>query len=61
MRSLISQVSIHKLEVFCIVAELGSVSRAADRLGIAQPVVSAHLKALAQKLGTLLTIRQGGR
>lgn len=61
MRSLISQISIHKLEVFCIVAELGSVSRAAERLGIAQPVVSAHLKALAQKLGTLLTVRQGGQ
>jgi DNA-binding transcriptional LysR family regulator len=61
MRSLISQISIHKLEVFCLVAELGSVSRAAERLGIAQPVVSAHLKALAQKLGTLLTVRQGGQ
>lgn len=59
MRSLISQVSIHKLEVFCMVAELGSVSRAAENLGIAQPVVSAHLKALAQKIGTPLTVRQG--
>ncbi|MEC7761845.1 MAG: LysR family transcriptional regulator [Pseudomonadota bacterium] len=59
MRSLISQISIHKLEVFCTVAELGSVSRAADRLGIAQPVVSAHLKALGQKFGTPLTVRQG--
>lgn len=61
MRSLISQISIHKLEVFCIVAELGSVSRAAERLGIAQPVVTAHLKALSQKLGIQLTVRQGGQ
>lgn len=59
MRSLISQISLHKLEVFCTVAELGSVSRAAERLGIAQPVVSAHLKAMAQKLGTPLAVRQG--
>lgn len=59
MRSLISQISIHKLEVFCAVAELGSVSRAAERLGIAQPVVSSHLKAMGQKLGVPLTVRQG--
>lgn len=59
MRSLIFQLSIHKLEVFCTVAELGSVSRAAERMGIAQPVVSAHLKSLAQKLGTPLTVRHG--
>lgn len=59
MRAAISQLSIHKLEVFCIVAELGSVSRAAERLGIAQPVVSAHLKSLAEKLGTPLTVRHG--
>jgi ABC-type amino acid transport substrate-binding protein len=51
MRSLVSQISIHKLEVFCHVAELSSFSRTAERMGFAQPVVSAHIKALADKLG----------
>ncbi|MBN9888962.1 LysR family transcriptional regulator [Salipiger abyssi] len=61
MRSAVSQLSLHKLEVFCMVAELESVSRAAERLGIAQPVVSAHLKAMSEKLGTPLTQRNGRR
>ena len=61
MRSTVSQLSIHKLEVFCMVAELGSVSRAAERLGIAQPVVSSHLKTLSEKLGAPLTERNGRR
>ena len=59
MRSLVSQISIHKLEVFCLVAELNSVSRAAERLGIAQPVVSSHVKMLSEKLGAPLTARVG--
>ncbi|WP_286902387.1 LysR family transcriptional regulator [Vreelandella sedimenti] len=61
MRSFVSQLSIHKLEVFCMVAELKSISRAAERLNIAQPVVSAHLKSLADKLGVSLTERSGRR
>lgn len=61
MRSMISQLSLHKLEVFCMVAELESISRAAERLGLAQPVVSAHVKAMSQKLGTALTRRNGRR
>ncbi|WP_233720970.1 LysR family transcriptional regulator [Jiella avicenniae] len=59
MRSLVAQISIHKLEVFCLVVELGSFSRAAERLGIAQPVVSAHVKALSDKFGASLTGRMG--
>ncbi|MCQ4290987.1 LysR family transcriptional regulator [Pseudomonas stutzeri] len=61
MRSAISQLSIHKLEVFCAVAELKSVSLAAEHLNIAQPVVSTHLKSLADKLGVTLTERNGRR
>ncbi|MGQ9368317.1 LysR family transcriptional regulator [Azospirillum sp. ST 5-10] len=61
MRSVVSQISIHKLEVFCLAAELNSLSRAAERLGIAQPVVSAHIKALSDKLGAPLTARNGRR
>lgn len=61
MRSVISQLSIHKLEVFCAVAELKSVSLAAVHLNIAQPVVSTHLKSLSDKLGVALTERSGRR
>lgn len=61
MRSAASQLSLHKLEVFCEVAETGSVSRAAERLGLAQPVVTTHVRALAEKLGCRLTERQGRR
>ncbi|MEQ5856874.1 LysR family transcriptional regulator [Halomonas sp. YLB-10] len=61
MRSVISQLSIHKLEVFCAVAELKSVSLAAVHLNIAQPVVSTHLKSLSDKLGVTLTARSGRR
>lgn len=61
MRSRVSQVSLHKLEVFCLVVELNSVSRAAEYIGIAQPVVSAHVKALASHLGVSLTVRSGRR
>jgi len=61
MRSIISQLSIHKLEVFCEVAQLKSISRAAERIGIAQPVVSSHIKTMSQKLGTTLIQRDGRR
>ncbi len=59
MRSLISQLTLHKLEVFCHVAELESVSRAAEECSIAQPVVTTHIKALSEKLGVQLTQRNG--
>ena len=61
MRSSTSQLSIHKLEVFCAVAERQSVSIAAEHLNIAQPVVSTHLKSLSEKLGVTLTRRSGRR
>lgn len=61
MRSSVSQLSIHKLEVFLKVAELKSVSNAAEHLHIAQPVVSAHIKSLSEKLGVKLIERDGRR
>lgn len=61
MRASTSQLSIHKLEVFCAVAERQSVSLAAEHLNIAQPVVSTHLKSLSEKLGVTLTKRSGRR
>lgn len=61
MRSLISQISIHKLEVLCTVVELNSFSRAAQKLNITQPVVSAHIKALTDKFDGPLLARNGRR
>ncbi|WP_127114440.1 LysR family transcriptional regulator [Shimia sediminis] len=61
MRSLVSQLTLHKLEVFCHVAELESVSRAAEACRIAQPVVTTHIKSLSEKLGVQLTQRNGRR
>lgn len=61
MRSLVSQLSIHKLEVLCTVVELNSFSRAAQKLNITQPVVSAHIKALTDKFETPLIVKNGRR
>ncbi|MGK9055323.1 LysR substrate-binding domain-containing protein [Neorhizobium petrolearium] len=61
MRSLVSQLSIHKLEVFCTVIELNSFSRAAQKLNITQPVVSAHIKGLTEKFEVPLLVRNGRR
>lgn len=59
MRRLDSQLSLRKIEVFCKVAELQSVSRAAEQLFVSQPVVTAHLRSLEEKLGTPLLYREG--
>jgi len=54
-----TRISLYKLEVFCHVVELGGVGRAADHLYIAQPVVSAHLRSLQERLGATLLVRRG--
>ena len=54
-----SQLTLHKLNVFCVVADLGSISRAADKLGIAQPAVTSHMKSIQEKLGVDLLTKQG--
>jgi len=61
LRSLVSQLSIHKLEVLCTVVELNSFSRAAQKLNITQPVVSAHIKALTDKFEVPLIVKNGRR
>lgn len=55
------RISLHKLEVFCLVIELGGVGRAADHLFVSQPVVTAHLRSLQERLGTQLLRRDGRR
>ena len=48
-----------RLEVFAKVAELRSFSRAAEALGLTQPTVSEHVRALEDELGAPLLDRLG--
>lgn len=46
--------NLYPLHVFRLVAQLGSVTRAAQELFISQPAVSAHLKSVEAKYGEAL-------
>src|SRR5256886_16648913 len=50
---------LRRLEVFAKVAELASLSRAADALSLTQPTVSEHIRALEDELGVPLLDRLG--
>ena len=52
---------LQHLRFFAAVIESGGVSRAAERLHVSQPAISAGLKALEQYLGEPLFQRSGGR
>jgi len=54
------QPAIHQLEYFVAVAEEGQFTRAAERLHIAQPSVSAQVRRLERTLGTALFHRGSG-
>ena len=56
-----TRITLHKLEVFDLVVRLGSVTGAADRLSVSQPVVTAHLRSLEQRVGARLFERDGRR
>src|SRR5919197_1243617 len=56
-----TRIPLQKLEVFSLVVELESVSRAAERLFVAQPVVTAHVRSLEERLGAELLYRDGRR
>ena len=51
--------TMHQLEVFVVVAEEMSVGRAAERLVVTQPAVSATLAALRREVGVDLLERNG--
>jgi DNA-binding transcriptional LysR family regulator len=55
------QVTLRSLEVFVAAVESGSFSRAANRLGIAQPSVSAHIRSLEREVGGPVFERERGR
>lgn len=50
---------LNLLRVFVVVAESGSVTKAADRLYLTQPAISAALKRLQQAVGAPLFAREG--
>jgi DNA-binding transcriptional LysR family regulator len=54
-----SRVPLRRLEVFCLVVDEGGVTRAAERLLVAQPGVSAQLRSLEKSLGATLFARAG--
>jgi DNA-binding transcriptional LysR family regulator len=53
------RITLHKLEVFEHVVELGGMTRAAEQLFVAQPVVTAHIRSLEERLGARLFYREG--
>lgn len=53
------RVSLQKLEILDTVVRLGGIGRAADHLGVAQPVVTAHIRSLEQRMNTKLFHREG--
>ncbi|KRB78863.1 hypothetical protein ASE00_21030 [Sphingomonas sp. Root710] len=55
-----SQVTLQKLQIFCAVIDQSGVTRAAEKLGVAQPAVTAQLRSLEDKLGVTL-LRKSGR
>lgn len=56
-----TQLSFRRLEVFRLVVEERSVTRAAEILMVAQPAVSAQLRALESWIGATLFVRRGNR
>ena len=52
-----STMELYHLKTFVMVAEVGHLTRAAERLHTSQPAVSAHIKSLEEELGVTLFIR----
>src|SRR5690606_1860791 len=54
-------VTLRRMEVFVAIVDEGSFAAAADRFGIAQPSVSAHIRALERDVGGEVFARRRGR
>lgn len=48
---------LRSIRYFVQIADLGSITRAADHLGIAQPALSRHVKSIEEELATELLVR----
>ncbi|MDQ0771618.1 DNA-binding transcriptional LysR family regulator [Streptomyces aurantiacus] len=55
------QLQLRRLNLFCTVVDEGGVTRAAERLHVAQPWVSAQLRTLEKAAGAPLFVRDGRR
>lgn len=55
------QLSLRRLEIFRLIVEERSVTRAAARLMIAQPAVSSQLRSLEEWVGAKLFVRRGNQ
>ncbi|WP_199178602.1 LysR substrate-binding domain-containing protein [Acidimangrovimonas sediminis] len=56
-----ASMNVRQLEAFHAVMETGSVTLAAERLGVSQPAVSKLLKSFSETCGFKLFTRSGGR
>jgi DNA-binding transcriptional LysR family regulator len=54
-----NRISLQKLEVFCLVVELGGIGRAAEHLNVSQPVITAHMRTLQERVHAKLLYRDG--
>jgi DNA-binding transcriptional LysR family regulator len=54
-----NRISLQKLQIFLLVVELGGIGRAADHLNVSQPVVTAHMRTLQERVGAKLIYRDG--
>jgi DNA-binding transcriptional LysR family regulator len=54
-----TRIPLSKLEIYCTVVELGSVTGAARALFISQPVATSHVRTLQDRLGAKLLYRDG--
>lgn len=57
LRSRTPSIDIRQVHYFMMLAEYGTISKAADALGLAQPSLSEHIARLERKLNTKLAIR----
>jgi DNA-binding transcriptional LysR family regulator len=56
---MVKMLNLHALRLFHYVAELGSVTKAAEQLRISQPAVTSQIKKLERELGLQLLTPQG--
>jgi LysR family nitrogen assimilation transcriptional regulator len=50
-------VDLRSIRYFVQIADLGSITRASQHLGIAQPALSRHVRSIEEELGTQLLVR----